>query len=146
MPRSAPTGTPWTTGAYTTDYVQKTVPLNYGGKGRSYDYEGHQPRQAHTAAGEDAAEPANGYLWDLAARRGITFRNFGEFVDDEGKKDPAVGYRGLKPFLEAHTDSAYPGFDLAIPDQRPRRRVDQDAGRLYPGRTDAGAADSSAAE
>ena len=26
------------------------------------------------------AEPANGYLWDLAQRRGITFRNYGEFV------------------------------------------------------------------
>jgi YVTN family beta-propeller protein len=110
-------GHPWTTGAYTTDYVQKTVPLNYGGKGRSYDYEGTN-RGKRPATGEDAAEPANGYLWDLAARRGITFRNFGEFVDDEGKNDPARGYRGLKPFLEAHTDSAYPGFDLAIPDQR----------------------------
>ena len=27
------------------------------------------------------------------------------------------GYAGLKPFLMSHTDSAYPGFDLAIPDQ-----------------------------
>src|ERR1019366_4619163 len=71
----------WTTGAYTTDYVQKTVPLNYGGKGRSYDYEGEN-RGQRPAAGEDAAEPANGYLWDLARRRGITFRNFGEFVAD----------------------------------------------------------------
>jgi YVTN family beta-propeller protein len=106
----------WTTGAYTTDYVQKTVPLNYGGKGRSYDYEGAN-RGVRTAPGEDAAEPANGYLWDLAQRRNITFRNFGEFVEDVDDGPGGKKYRGLKPFLEAHTDSAYPGFDLAIPDQ-----------------------------
>lgn len=113
----SPDGHNWTTGAYTTDYVQKTVPLNYGGKGRSYDYEGEN-RGKRPEAGEDAAEPLNGYLWDLARRRGITFRNFGEFVADEGKDDPSKGYRGLKPFLDSHTDSAYAGFDLDIPDQR----------------------------
>jgi YVTN family beta-propeller protein len=107
----------WTTGAYATDYVQKTVPLNYGGKGRSYDYEGEN-RGKRPEAGEDAAEPLNGYLWDLARRRSISFRNFGEFVSDESKGDLSNGYRGLKPFLEAHTDSAFAGFDLDIPDQR----------------------------
>jgi len=106
----------WTTGAYTTDYVQKTVPLNYGGKGRTYDYEGTN-RNERPAEGEDAAEPANGYLWDLAKRRGITFRNFGEFVTDPDKKDLSSGYLGLKAFLDTHTDSAFPGFDLEIPDQ-----------------------------
>ncbi|MGH7583681.1 MAG: bifunctional YncE family protein/alkaline phosphatase family protein [Gemmatimonadales bacterium] len=106
----------WSTGAYTTDYVQKTVPLNYGGKGRSYDYEGEN-RGVRPAPGEDAAEPANGYLWDLAQRRGISFRNFGEFVADPDKAALSRGYQGLKPFLDAHTDSAFPGFDLDIPDQ-----------------------------
>ncbi|HEY4101690.1 MAG TPA: bifunctional YncE family protein/alkaline phosphatase family protein [Gemmatimonadales bacterium] len=107
----------WSTAAYTTDYLQKTVPLNYAGKGRSYDYEGEN-RGVRPPDGEDAAEPVNGYLWDLAKRRGITFRNFGEFVADRDNSALAAGYRGLKPFLESHTDSAFPGFDLAIPDQR----------------------------
>jgi YVTN family beta-propeller protein len=108
----------WSTGAYTTDYVQKTVPLNYGGKGRSYDYEGTN-RGSRPAEGEDAAEPANGYLWDLAKRRGITFRNFGEFVLSQRGDDRELPpwYVGLKPFLESHTDSAFPGFDTSIPDQ-----------------------------
>jgi hypothetical protein len=108
----------WSTAAYTTDYVQKTVPLNYGGKGRSYDYEGEN-RGMRPADGEDAAEPANGYLWDLARKRGITFRNFGEFVTTSWRDDRTLPpwYRGLKPFLESHTDSAFPGFDTAIPDQ-----------------------------
>jgi DNA-binding beta-propeller fold protein YncE len=109
----------WSTAAYVTDYVDKTVQLNYSDRGRSYDFEG-QNRGKRPAAGEDAGEPANGYLWDLAQRRGITFRNFGEFVRDAEPGDdrpPPAGYRGLKPFLESHTDSTYPGFDLKIPDQ-----------------------------
>jgi hypothetical protein len=28
------------------------------------------------------------------------------------------GYRGLKPFLDTHTDSTFPGYNLRIPDQR----------------------------
>jgi YVTN family beta-propeller protein len=110
----------WSMGAYTTDYVQKTVPSVYSDRGRSYDYEGRNRDQV-PAPGEDAAEPARGYLWDLAQRKGISFRNFGEFVlpDSEAGSDQIPpSYRGLKEFLAANTDSTFPGFDLMIPDQR----------------------------
>jgi DNA-binding beta-propeller fold protein YncE len=112
----------WSMAAYVTDYTEKTLPQVYSGRGRSYDYEGTNRDQA-MAPGEDVAEPAAGYLWDLAQRRGISFRNFGEFVLEQGQREGPVPawYRGLKPFLEANTDSAFPGFDLQIPDQR---RVD----------------------
>jgi DNA-binding beta-propeller fold protein YncE len=111
----------WSTAAYATDYVTKTVQQNYSGRGRSYDYEGTN-RGVRPPAGEDAAEPAQGYLWDLARRRNITFGNFGEFVTGVKDEGPVpAGYVGLKPFLEAHTDSTYPGFDLDIPD---RHRAD----------------------
>jgi len=108
----------WTVGGYATDYVEKTTPSNYSDRGRSYDYEGEN-RDVRPAAGEDAAEPAMGYLWDLARRRGLTFRNFGEFVRKEGGDDDRESgvYVGLKPFLDQHTDSGFPGFDLDIPDQ-----------------------------
>jgi DNA-binding beta-propeller fold protein YncE len=106
----------WSTAAYATDYTQKTTQQNYSGRGRSYDYQG-QNRGVRPAQGEDAAEPANGYLWDLARRRGITFRNFGEFAELEGQAG-TWKWAGLKPFLEGHTDPAYPGWDLEIPDQR----------------------------
>jgi YVTN family beta-propeller protein len=109
----------WSMAAYTTDYTQKTLPQVYSGRGRTYDYEGEN-RGRPAQAGEDVAEPAAGYLWDLAQRRGISFRNFGEFVLPVGLREEGPrpsGYRGLKPFLEAHTDSAFPGFDLDITDQ-----------------------------
>ena len=118
----SPDGHNWSTAAYATDYLEKTVPSNYSGRGRSYDYEGTNggfgmkdiPQQ-------DVAEPANGYLWNLAERKGITFRNYGEFVAPAGADadDPLpAGYRGDKPYLYAHTNPTYPGFDLNIKDQR----------------------------
>lgn len=110
----------WSTAAYTTDYTQKTVPSNYSGRGRSYDYEGtNRGRIPLDDGDDDVAEPANGYLWDLAQRKGITFRNFGEFVAPEGESgDAPAGYAGLKPFLRANTSPDFPGYNMDIQDQR----------------------------
>lgn len=118
---ASPDGHNWSTAAYTTDYLQKTVPSNYSGRGRSYDYEGTN-RGGSTIADipeDDVNEPANGYLWDLAARAGITFRNYGEFVvgDTAGDDDDDRHYIGDKPFLRSHTNERYPGWDLGQTDQ-----------------------------
>src|SRR4029450_6785047 len=67
----------WSTAAYATDYVEKTTPSNYSDRGRTYDYQGTNRDKVRF---EDVAEPASGYLWNLAERAGITFRNYGEFV------------------------------------------------------------------
>ncbi len=108
----------WSMAAYTTDYVQKTVQLNYSSRGRGYDFEGTNRGRI---TDDDVAEPARGYLWTLAQQKGITFRNYGEFVVP-GDSDPddalPAGYRGNKPFLAAHTNPRFPGYDLSIPDQR----------------------------
>jgi phospholipase C len=117
----SPDGHNWSMAAYTTDYLQKTIPSNYSSRGRSYDYEGtNRGWGMENSPEDDVAEPANGYLWDLAQRKGITFRNYGEFVVGEGvdrDKLPS-GYRGLKPFLVTHTNEKFPAYDLGIPDQR----------------------------
>ncbi len=105
----------WSMGAYATDFVEKTVQQNYSGRGRSYDFQGAN-RGVRPPPGEDAAEPARGYLWDLARKRGISFHNFGEFTNED-RKAAEKGYAGLKPFLEDHTEPDFPGFDLQIPDQ-----------------------------
>jgi YVTN family beta-propeller protein len=106
----------WSTAAYATDYVQKTTPSNYSGRGRSYDYEG---TNRGVVPDDDVAEPSSGYLWDLADRAGISYRNYGEFVDEPsvptGSK-PAT-YLATKAKLGAHTNTAFPGFDMDIPDQ-----------------------------
>lgn len=112
----------WSMAAYTTDYLQKTVQPHYASHGRNYDYEGSASRGGHEVIlDDDPNEPARGYLWNMAQQRGITFRNYGEFVTPE-HVDPddvlPAGYRGDKPFLASHTNASYPGFDLDIPDQK----------------------------
>jgi YVTN family beta-propeller protein len=105
----------WSTAAYASDYTQKTTPTNYSGDGRSYDYEGENRNRV---ADDDAAEPSQGYLWDLARRAGITFRDFGEFTHDVPDGRGGREYRGTKPFVDANVDHSYPNFDMEIPDQR----------------------------
>jgi len=108
----------WSTAAYASDYVEKTVSSNYSGRRPYYDYEG---TNRDRLPDDDVASPSTGYLWNLAQRAGIAFRNYGEFVVDTrdltDRRDLPASYRGDKPFLAAHTDSVYPGFDLSIPDQ-----------------------------
>jgi YVTN family beta-propeller protein len=90
-------GHSWSTAAYATDYVEKTWPTSYGGRGGHYDFEGGQP----------TARPNAGYLWTLSAKHNVNFRMYGEFVDPaepNGKpakpRDPGIGdnfaphYRG----------------------------------------------------
>jgi YVTN family beta-propeller protein len=118
----SPDGHNWSMAAYATDYLEKTVPSNYSSRGRSYDYEGTNRGRVPADAGEsDVAEPANGYLWDLVQRAGLTLRNYGEFAIPDrlpaGSQLPP-GYRGVKPFLVANTNHDFPGFDLDIRDQR----------------------------
>lgn len=121
---SSPDGHNWSMAAYTTDYLQKTVPSNYSARGRTYDYEGTNRGLGNIPWEEDeddVNEPAMGYLWDLAEDAGITFRNYGEFVVPD-YVDPndhmPTGYKGNKPFLLDNTSRDYPGYNLDISDQR----------------------------
>ena len=118
----SPDGHNWSMAAYATDYLEKTVPSNYSSRGRTYDYEGTNRNRVPSEQGaEDAAEPANGYLWDLIQRKGLSLRNYGEFVVPERANPNAgmpAGYRGNKPFLAANTNRDFPSFDMDIPDQR----------------------------
>src|SRR4030095_6425910 len=99
----SPDGHNWSMAAYATDYLEKAVPSSYCDRGRMYDYEGTNRGSVPSDKGaEDAAEPAHGYLWDLVQRKGLTLRNYGEFVVPEGANPNAAmpsGYRGTKPFL-----------------------------------------------
>jgi YVTN family beta-propeller protein len=116
----SPDGHNWSMAAYTTDYTQKTVPPNYSRppRGRTYDWEG-QNRNGTPPDDDDVAEPANGYLWNLAQRAGLSFRNYGEFVVGEGGRGQAPrGYNGNKPFLRSHTNPDFPPFNLDIRDQK----------------------------
>lgn len=128
----SPDGHNWSTSAYVTDYIEKTVPSEYSSRGRTYDYEGtNRGFSRHHIPDDDAAEPARGYLWDALVRAGVSLRNYGEFVvrDDSvaggapdesppnGPRRPSR-YVGTKPALRLTTNSGYPGFDLDVRDSR----------------------------
>ena len=106
----------WSTAAYASDYVEKTVPSNYSGRGRTYDYEGtNRGFGLANIPDDDVNEPGRGYLWDAAERAKVSLRNYGEFVVRDNRSGHPV-YRGNKPFLATHTSPDYPGFDLDIRD------------------------------
>ena len=113
----SPDGHNWSMAAYVTDYVEKTIASNYSGRGRSYDYQG---LNRNVIPDDDVAEPSSGYLWDLAARAGITYRNYGAFVHESDDPATAGGVARIvetKRALVNHTNTAYSGWNLDIPDQ-----------------------------
>jgi YVTN family beta-propeller protein len=87
----------WSTAAYATDFIEKTWPTSYGGRGGNYDSEGTRK----------AGDPRDGYIWDYCKRAGVTYRTYGEFVDD--------GKPNIKS-LKDHFCAQAPGFDLSVTD------------------------------
>jgi DNA-binding beta-propeller fold protein YncE len=89
----------WSTAAYVTDYGEKTIPSLYSDRRANVD-------------GEEVDEPIGGFLWDLALKKGIWFRDYGEMVN--GPEGWPVTQRSLR----ADVSPLYPEFNLKIPDQK----------------------------
>jgi YVTN family beta-propeller protein len=70
----------WSTSAHATDYLEKTWPTSYGGRGGKYDGEGNRL----------IANPKNGFIWDYCKRAGVTYRTYGEFADNFKPNIPAI--------------------------------------------------------
>ena len=100
-------GHDWSTAAYVTDYREKTTPPAYANKREARD---------ESDEGEDAAEPANGFLWNLAQRAGISYRNYGEYLEPDSAL--AGHYTTGKAYLASHSHPTFPSFDMKIPDQQ----------------------------
>jgi YVTN family beta-propeller protein len=101
-------GWSWTTGGYANGYIQRNWPVDYNGYGRPYDFGGFGEG---TTAGLPGEQPGHGFLWDEVARAGISYRNFGFFMDNP------VDLQASIPGLLGHTDPQYPGWDMSLPDQ-----------------------------
>lgn len=151
----------WSDAAFSTDYTDKAFRWQYSNRGRTYDFEGFNrlpdmwingktppvfdaPVNARDVTDfmrryvpdlngtRDVAEPETLYLWDAAARVGLTFRNYGEFVSTLSEADvaalnsnrpkpypdfsPIVSVFPTKRTLEGHHSTEYPRFDLNVPD------------------------------
>ena len=105
----------WTTAARTTDFTEKTIAVNYAGRGLTYDWEGSNrninvglptvaerkayapatpddpdllPGTADVAAPDVEGGAGAGYLWDGALSAGLSIRNYGFFVNNQNKVTP----------------------------------------------------------
>ena len=102
-------GHEWSMAAYATDFVEKMWPLDYGhNRSGKFPY----PSEGNFAI----ATPAGGYLWDRAREAGVTYRSYGEFIDN-GRTSADPGKTKVKA-LEGHFDPWYRSFDLTYSDQK----------------------------
>jgi hypothetical protein len=89
-------GHEWSMGAYATDYLEKTWPTSYGGRGGEYDGEGMRPIANNKV-----------YIWDQCKQKNISYRTYGEFTDAK-----TTGIDVLK----GHFSPTYTGWDLSVYD------------------------------
>ena len=87
----------WSMGAYATDFLEKTWPTSYGGRGGSYDAEGNR----------EVANNKGGFIWDNCKRNNVSYRTFGEFADN-AKPNIAT--------LKNHVCKTYTGWDMGVRD------------------------------
>ena len=158
---ASPDGHNWATAAFSTDYVDKGFRWEYSDRGRTYDWEGYNRLPDYEPPSElqldkfhgdalaaltdllekhlpykqgftDLAEPKTLYLWDAAARAGLTYRNYGEFVTVISARDvEATGAKRHKSYpdisnaaraipnkssLAEHHSSSFRSFDVTAPD------------------------------
>jgi DNA-binding beta-propeller fold protein YncE len=103
-------GHEWSMGAYATDFVEKVWPLSYRG-GKIFGYPSESSYHPH----EDGS---GGYLWDKCAEAKVSFRTYGEWVEN-GKRKPDGTYEDSSvrvKALEGKFDPKFRGYDLDYPD------------------------------
>ncbi len=71
----------WSTASITSDYNEKTWPIGYRSKERTYDSGGAVAEEFPLEQGiPDVDDPGTGFLWDNLAKSGLTYRIYGEFI------------------------------------------------------------------
>ncbi len=99
-------GHAWSMGAISSDFVTKLWPAGYAGRRAPYDSEGVD--QNGTAGG--------GWLWNAALKARVSFRVYGEFVqNDKDKEKPSTN---REKEVAGFYDPNFRGFDLDYTDQK----------------------------
>jgi YVTN family beta-propeller protein len=120
-------GHAWSNGAYATDFNEKWWPPTYGGHSES----------ARTPAYTNNA----GYLWDLARRKGLTYRSYGEYaarvstgeaMGASARADSLWGHVSPNYRVKTDRDTEYAKVFLAEFDAYEKAFDDPDAERRLP--------------
>jgi len=99
----------WSMGGYATDFVEKNWRSDYSNRGGDDDFE----------SGGPIASPTKGYLFDYCKRAGVSFRDYGEFMDNTRHPLPVLAD-------PANYCKRYPAWDLGIEDVFRERMFEQD--------------------
>lgn len=100
-------GHPWSTAAYHTDYIARNWALTYSGRAGVDDDDDNE-----------LAKTPSGFIWDLCARKGLSYRNYGEYGARVSQPDGTTRMEGRAPGLIGHMS---PKFGIGkTPGKRPR--------------------------
>jgi YVTN family beta-propeller protein len=99
----------WVVAANSNSYSEQTWPANYSGRNHGYPSESNDPAIA-------PQRPDNAYIWQRLAKEHTSFRNYGFYVN----RNAAGQYVAGDSVLDAQTDHAFPGYNLACPDSTER--------------------------
>jgi hypothetical protein len=91
----------WTMGAYANDYLEKTWPSYYSGRGDFFSGEGSY-RMGNNKSG---------FLWDACQKANITYRSYGEFCS---RRKGMI--KASLPSLEGHCCQTFEPWSLAVRD------------------------------
>ena len=77
-------GHDWSTAAISSDYTEANWQVTYRGRERTYDFSGSVAEEYPAEHGiPNVDSPQTGYLWVNAAAHGVTYRDYGEFIDSD---------------------------------------------------------------
>jgi YVTN family beta-propeller protein len=114
-------GHEWSMAAYATDFVEKSWPLNYR--------PGVHDKIKYPSEGSYAiAASSGGYIWDRCAAAGVSYRSYGEFIDN-GPNPGDPGKASVKA-LEGHFDPLFRSYDLDYPDVKRAERFIEELNRF----------------
>lgn len=124
----------WLVNTYPNEWVEATVPANYGSN-RDYVESSKAPGIFGFTGSAGAIYPEDyneaGSMWDHLDRHNIPFYNFGfSIMFDPAAYQPEYKYTGVRHLINfpmpaplyANTSRVYPTYNMAIPDQF---RIDQ---------------------
>jgi DNA-binding beta-propeller fold protein YncE len=114
-------GHEWSMAAYATDFTEKTWPLNYRGGLGKLKY----PSEGGVGA---IASSSGGYIWDRCQEAGVSFRSYGEFINNAKKAGEKATPR-LKS-LEGRFDPDFHGYDLEYADVKRAARFIEELQRF----------------
>ncbi len=122
-------GWDWSVSGMASENTVRNTPFNYSGRGREYDFEGQTNGVPVDLYGlPDVARAPSGYIWDACAAKGVSFRNYGFYlnsaltfrsgVPNEDRRYAANGKENFptKRALVGHSDTDYRQFDMTYPD------------------------------